>query len=339
MKISVYITSYNQKKFLTEAIESVLNQSLLPSQIIIVDDCSTDGSQKLISDYTYKYPNLITPIYHSKNTGISQVRIDALNAVTEDYVTYVDGDDRFMPKKLEKEAKALELNPDVAIAYSNNYYMTEHGKHFAMWIEDVKPPDGDVFLQTFSREFPKKSLFRMELVKFGLWKSIGFHDQSLKLYEDYDMRIRLTKELKTIYVNEPLSEIRHHNKGLSKQKLSKHFTAISKIYKKNIHLVSDFDNKDINWLKNNFECWIMNIIKKRDHYLHPKQITNSKHYQELLLCANLLKAIGTKQWINFSNEAIIEKILSTQKQYHKPNILKRIARFLRNYSKYISDFS
>ncbi|MBT7715794.1 MAG: glycosyltransferase family 2 protein, partial [Deltaproteobacteria bacterium] len=87
MKISVFITSYNQKKFLIEAIESVLNQTLSPFQIIVVDDSSKDLSQEVIAGYAARYPNLITPIFHKRNTGVAQVRIDALNAVNGDYVT------------------------------------------------------------------------------------------------------------------------------------------------------------------------------------------------------------------------------------------------------------
>ena len=51
MKISICITSYNQKKYLIEAIESVLAQTLKPFQVIIVDDCSIDESQEVINGY------------------------------------------------------------------------------------------------------------------------------------------------------------------------------------------------------------------------------------------------------------------------------------------------
>lgn len=61
MNISVFITSYNQRDYLREAIESVLAQTLPASQIIVVDDASSDGSPDLISDYARRYPDLFTP--------------------------------------------------------------------------------------------------------------------------------------------------------------------------------------------------------------------------------------------------------------------------------------
>ena len=119
-RISVYITSYNQKEYLVEAIDSVLNQTLKPFEIIIVDDCSTDGSREVIAGYALRYPDLVNPIYHTRNQGVAQARIDALQMVTGDYVTYVDGDDRYLPTKLEKEARLLQENAnDLGMSYEN----------------------------------------------------------------------------------------------------------------------------------------------------------------------------------------------------------------------------
>ena len=59
MKISVTITSYNQKKFLGAAIDSVLGQSLQPDHVLIIDDNSNDGSRELINAYKANYPGLI----------------------------------------------------------------------------------------------------------------------------------------------------------------------------------------------------------------------------------------------------------------------------------------
>ena len=235
-RISVFITSYNQRDYLIEAIETVLGQTLTPTQIIIVDDCSSDDSSDVISDYASRYPELITPIYHKENMGVTRTRIDALNAVNGDYVTYVDGDDRYLPQKLEKEFEALKRNHNAQIAFSNNYYMSADGMHTGIWIDedDHCPPEGNVFWQTFGRSYPKNSLFRMELVEYEAWKRVGFHDTSLKIYEDFDMRIRLTKPLQTVYVDEPLTEIRYHGKGLSSLNARNHVEALKYIYRNNV---------------------------------------------------------------------------------------------------------
>jgi len=272
MKISVYITSYNQKRYLKEAVESVLAQTLKPCQIIIVDDCSSDGSQELIAGFRSQHPDLITAIYHAQNTGVTQVRIDALQAVTGDYVTYVDGDDRFLPTKLEKEAKLLQANLHAQIAFSNSFYMTEDGVHTGIWAEEAKPPEGYVFWQTFARDFPRRNLFRMELVNYQAWKRIGFHDSNLYMYEDYDMRIRLTKHLQVVYYDEPLTEIRRHSTGLSTSKSDRHFEALDYIYRKNKPLLNDLSKAERDYVGRKSGEWIARVaVRASDEALDESQ--------------------------------------------------------------------
>jgi glycosyltransferase involved in cell wall biosynthesis len=152
MKISVFITSYNQRDYLVEAIESVLNQTLQPFEIIIVDDCSTDGSQEVIEEYAQKYPDLIRSFYHEQNIGIPRNKSFALEQVQGDLVTYVDGDDRFLPRKLEMELQTLMNHPEARIVYSNVYHINPKGRRSHLWYSgDTSPPTGYVFREAFAR--------------------------------------------------------------------------------------------------------------------------------------------------------------------------------------------
>ena len=235
MKISVYITSYNQKHYLAGAIDSVLAQTLRPHQIIVVDDLSSDGSQELIRSYAASYPNLFTPILHEQNTGVSQVRVDALHAVTGDHATYVDGDDRFLPTKLEKEAEALRKDPDAQIAFSRFRYIDQDGKALFDWGRNAAIPHGNVFVETFGRTFPERNEFRYELVNYQAWKQIGFHDTSLRIYEDWDVRIPMAQHMRTVFCDEVLSEYRVQGAGLSSARWIEHIRTTEYIYAKHRH--------------------------------------------------------------------------------------------------------
>lgn len=240
MKISVYITSFNQKARLREAIDSVLGQTIAPYQIIIVDDASSDGSQRLIANYACQYPRLITPIYHTVNRGVACTRNDALHAVRGDYVTCLDGDDWFLPRKLEREAEMLRSNPDANLVYSDVEYMSEDGnKSLYFWMDQVQAPRGDIFLDTFCRNFPRRNLFRMEMISYHMWTKVGFYDTALVVYEDYDMRIRLSKVLNAAYVAEPLSRFRTHGEGLSKVDARQLFRSLDYVFGKNVSLLDD----------------------------------------------------------------------------------------------------
>jgi glycosyltransferase involved in cell wall biosynthesis len=240
MRVSVYITSYNQRNYLIEAIESILVQTLAPSQIIIVDDGSEDGSQKVISEYASRYPSLIIPIFHSENHGIARTRNDALRSITGDFVTYLDGDDRFLPEKIEKELYLLQANPAHQIVFSNYRYIDGKGKCLRVWANEIEaPPSGYVFFDTFSRNFPKNTLFRNEFVNADCYHEVGYYDDRLKTHEDWDMKIRLTKHFSVIFCPDILIEYRIHKKGLSRARPSLRLDSISLVYKKNKKLLKD----------------------------------------------------------------------------------------------------
>jgi glycosyltransferase involved in cell wall biosynthesis len=232
MDIAVFITSYNQKAYLKEAIDSVLAQTLRPSQIVIVDDCSSDGSQALIKGYQARHPDLITPVWHTQNRGVAPARASALRAVKSTYVTYLDGDDRYLPAKLEKESALLASHPSAQIVYANNHYMNEDGRRYATWVTDRQPPQGEVFKETLTRSFPRGNLFRMELLPYALWQEVGFHDPALKVLEDWEMRIRLTNRYRVAYVDEALSEYRVHSGGLSNLSAAEKLSAFDYIWRK-----------------------------------------------------------------------------------------------------------
>jgi glycosyltransferase involved in cell wall biosynthesis len=218
MKISVYIPSYNQKELLRQAIDSVISQTLKPFEIIIVDDASTDDSQDMIREYEKKFPGWIRPFFFEKNQGVSKVRIKALSEVQGDYVTYVDGDDLFSPLKLEIESK-LAGNGEFDLVFSNTSYFTGALWNIShIWASDKKkmPTIGNMYLQTFLRLFPRDSLFRMELVSYKLLKSEGFHDPNLKIFEDYELRIRLARKANINFTLLPLAYVRNDSHTLSK---------------------------------------------------------------------------------------------------------------------------
>jgi len=249
--ISVYITSYNQKEYLVEAIESVLCQTLKPFEIIIVDDCSTDGSQDIIEKYASKYPDLIRPFYHSHKLGIPRNRNFALKQVRGDLVTYVDGDDRYLPRKLELELETLINHPEAQIVYSNYYYLDVYGQRLSLWADPNTPqPSGDVFIDTFSNNFPRGIPFRSELVPISCMHAVGLYDERIGIYEDWDIRIRLTKLYKAVYCSEPLSEYRLNPGGISSLAPSILFDSIAQVYEKHFGYLCNLQKHERSFVEN-----------------------------------------------------------------------------------------
>lgn len=262
MRISVYITSFNQRELLREAIDSVLAQTQRPTQVIVVDDASSDGSQELIRQYERDTKGLVEGIFHSVNQGVTRARIGALSRVNGDFVSYVDGDDYWLPEKLAAESAALGRDGQARIAFSDVRYVRADGSTKHCWLDVGAPPQGDAFLQTLARDYPRSNLFRMELVHMQSFREVGFHDPQLKLYEDWEMRIRLTRRLRTVFAPGPArSVVREHGTGLSSATLGKHFSAIDAIWNKTAPWRAQLAEEDQRYVRRVLGSWVGHVAR------------------------------------------------------------------------------
>lgn len=119
--ISCCIITYNHASYIEQAIESVLAQQHQYSfEIIIADDCSTDGTTDIIKGYRQKYPGLIALIIQPVNVGASKNFMSLLKAAGGKYIAYLEGDDYWSNnRKLQKQVDFLEQHPGYSICFSN----------------------------------------------------------------------------------------------------------------------------------------------------------------------------------------------------------------------------
>ena len=117
--IAVIITAYNQELFLVEAIESVLRQTRMPDEILISDDASNDNTYEIAKFYQNKYPDLIKLNRNDENLGIVEHFNKAVRLTTSEYISLLNGDDRYRSDFIEKTSLILDQYLDVGIAYSD----------------------------------------------------------------------------------------------------------------------------------------------------------------------------------------------------------------------------
>lgn len=129
MKLSVLMITYNHERFIAEALESVLAQRVnFDYEIVIGEDCSTDGTRKILMEFCRRYPNRIVPLLRDKNVGAMR-NFEATLAVCQgQYLALLEGDDYWTCEdKLQKQVDFLESNPDYAICCSHVKLLDEMG--------------------------------------------------------------------------------------------------------------------------------------------------------------------------------------------------------------------
>lgn len=122
MTVSVVIATFNGAAFLREQLDSVLNQTLLPDEIIVSDDNSTDNTWTIIEEYLQKYPNLFRVYRNSERKGPHKNFKSAFNYTTSDLIAPCDQDDIWFPEKLERSVKAIEKGYDYVLCQESIQY-------------------------------------------------------------------------------------------------------------------------------------------------------------------------------------------------------------------------
>lgn len=115
--ISVLVCTYNQEKYLAQAIDSILMQKCSePFEILIGDDCSTDDTGKIADDYQFRYPDKVRVVRPEKNGGASYNIIRLVNSAKGEYLSICDGDDYWLSDDvLQMQIDAFRANPEVGM--------------------------------------------------------------------------------------------------------------------------------------------------------------------------------------------------------------------------------
>lgn len=115
-KISVIVSVYNTEKYIEKCLDSLLNQTYSNIEIVVINDCSTDGSLKILKKYAKKYDNMVL-IENKENKGLSYSRNVGLEKATGEYIGYIDSDDYVDSTYYEQMMKAIKKEKsEIAIA-------------------------------------------------------------------------------------------------------------------------------------------------------------------------------------------------------------------------------
>lgn len=205
---SVIMASYNHGQFIAESIESVLNQTEINFELIIVDDGSQDNSREIIENYGEK-DKRIQAVFHDKNKGISFSYNDGLDRARGKYVALASSDDIWEKDKLKKQLAILKKNEDLVV-WSEAQVINSKGlpteKLFTELVKASKrKKSGDIFDELVCGNYICAHI----IVKRANLNNLRF-DTDLKYINDYKFLIDLAEKYHYHYIKEPLLKYRLH---------------------------------------------------------------------------------------------------------------------------------
>lgn len=205
-KVSVVIPTYNRAYWVTEALESALKQTVPPSQVIVVNDGSTDNTREVLEPYRSRIEYLEQP-----NSGKARALNLGLARVTGDYVWMLDDDDMAFPELLERHLKVLEADKEIGFTYSGRVDVRSRAGDKAfevIGLRDVPDvPEDEVLPRLMEGDF---MLFQGAVMRTACLRQVGPFDERLRLCEDYDMAIRLVRTFRCAHVSGPTFYFRRH---------------------------------------------------------------------------------------------------------------------------------
>ena len=211
--VSVVIPSYNSASFLPEAIESILEQTYSPFEIIVVDDGSTDETKQVCDRYpTVQY-------IYQKNHGVAAARNTGMQASKGEYLLFLDSDDCLLPEAIEIGVNCINAHPEVGFVF---------GRYFFYSIQ----PDGSYKVEETYEDQPEVAtyetllatrhkiqcgcvLFRRTAIESVVIESIGAFNSSLVPMEDINLFLRVARKSPVHFHSQVVSKYRYTGNNLS----------------------------------------------------------------------------------------------------------------------------
>jgi glycosyltransferase involved in cell wall biosynthesis len=227
-RVSVIIPAFNASRFISQAIESVLDQTFTDRELIVVDDGSTDDTASLVM----KYGEKLRYIYQ-KNQGLSSARNTGIVKAEGEYIGFLDADDYWDREKLRHQVALLDSSPDTGVVYTalkvvdkDNHEIEERGCLVR----------GRIFFSLLTENCVVGSC-SSALIRRECFEKAGTFDEMLSASEDWDLWLRIAPYYLFDFVDLPLTFYRIHEGNMHKDLVLMEknvFHVIDKLFKREV---------------------------------------------------------------------------------------------------------
>ena len=226
--VSVIIPTFNRVEYLPDALDSVYSQTHSVSEVIVVDDGSTDHTVEKLSP---AYPSV--QFLRQENQGVSAARNLGIAQASHPWIALLDSDDRWTPQKLEQQITHLSQNPSLRAVHSGEKWIRD-GKEINIPASLDKSKDG-----LWERSLEKCIICPSSvLLHQSVFEKTGTFDPSLAICEDYDFWLRLLLTHEIGLIEEPLV----HKYGGHPDQLSMSTWGLDRFRVQSLEKISTFKN-------------------------------------------------------------------------------------------------
>ncbi len=219
-KVSVIVPNYNHARFLRQRVDSILAQTFQDFELVLLDDCSTDGSRSILREYASD-PRVRLEFNDANSGSAFKQWNKGIRLAQGEYVWIAESDDYADPHLLERLVAVLESNPAIAYAYCRSWRVTEDdrkdgfGDFYLAYLDasrwttdycaDGRDECRDYFIHQNAVPNASGVVFRKEI-----YERVGGADESLRLCGDWKLWAAMALTGKVAYVAEPLNFFRFH---------------------------------------------------------------------------------------------------------------------------------
>ena len=199
--VSIILPTFNRSHCIQRAIESIYDQTCKQTELIIVDDASTDNTVKIINELTISPPIKTTLFVLSRNIGPSAARNYGISQANGEFITFIDSDSVYHPNKIELQVACLEGSTDDIGGCFCRY------RHIHEQIVRVIPDErADYFEERLPGILLEKNFIGTPsfMVKKSVFDKLGYFDEGLKCLEDWDLALKVSKNYRVLFLDSVL---------------------------------------------------------------------------------------------------------------------------------------
>jgi alpha-1,3-rhamnosyltransferase len=208
-RVSVVVPSFNHARFIKATLNSIINQTLPPDELLVIDDGSADDSVQVIESVLTECP-FPSELVSRENRGLSATLNEGFQRTRGDYFAYLGSDDLWLPQFLRARMELLNERPGAVLAYGHSYLIDEDNRIVDCTAEWATYVDGDARLMLLQTTAPMSPtvMYRRAALELHRW------DEDSKL-EDYDLYLRLSTDGTFAFDERVLSAWRRHGSNVS----------------------------------------------------------------------------------------------------------------------------